>query len=412
MKLKSAWVLDEKQSLVQKDVYIEQDIIVDANNEKEELDCSHLLVLPGMVNAHYHGTSTVTRGLFMDMPVAQWLNDTPQGQLQQRFVNALNHCTEEEKIQLSLYEYMSMLKQGVTTVFDCRLFQQDYQAKKRAGELCGIRLTLEADDPSQLEDQGLLKTALPLPEESGWSQDRCSQAQFWKQNHPQTMFKAHCMETDLAASTIQSKGYQHTIEAYAQAGLLDEHSVLIHNCKAPAEAIQLAAKRGARMINCPISNLKSQNGVSPLKMMLDQGIEIGLGTDWGRLQFMDVMKCEYLLLRDQHVLNPAQIVWKMATEWGANCCGWPQIGLLKPGMQADLIFIRMDEPDFQPLISTPQFSDVLQNWVFDGRTEWIEHVMVAGQWKVKNRKGCILNEAELVVRQRQLMKKLISETLK
>ena len=215
MKLKSAWVLDEKQSLVQKDVYIDQDIIVDANNEKEELDCSHLLVLPGMVNAHYHGTSTVTRGLFMDMPVAQWLNDTPQGQLQQRFVNALNRCTEDEKIQLSLYEYVSMLKQGVTTVFDCRLFQQDYQTKKRAGELCGIRLTLEADDPSQLEDQGLLKTALPLPEESSWSRDRCSQAQFWKQNHPQTIFKAHCMETDLAAEAIRSQGYQHTIEAYA-----------------------------------------------------------------------------------------------------------------------------------------------------------------------------------------------------
>ena len=93
MKFKNAWVLDEKQSLVQKNVYIDQDIVVDANDEMEELDCSHLLVLPGMVNAHFHGTSTVTRGLFMDMPVAQWLNDTPQGQLQQRFVNALNHCT-------------------------------------------------------------------------------------------------------------------------------------------------------------------------------------------------------------------------------------------------------------------------------------------------------------------------------
>lgn len=264
--------------LIQSDIVIHQDRIAEFCNDSEELDCSHLLVLPGMVNAHFHGTSTITRGLFMDMPVAQWLNDTPQGQLQQRFVNALNRCTEEEKIQLSLYEYVSMLKQGVTTVFDCRLFQQDYQAKKRAGELCGIRLTLEADDPSQLEDQGLLKTARRCRRKSNWSQDRCSQAQFWKQNHPQTIFKAHCMETDLAASTIQSKGYQHTIKAYTQAGLLDEHSVLIHNCKAPAEAIQLAAKRGARMINCPISNLKSQNGSQSAENDACQGIEIGLGT--------------------------------------------------------------------------------------------------------------------------------------
>ena len=76
------------------------------------------------------------------------------------------------------------------------------------------------------------------------------------------------------------------------------------------------------MINCPISNLKSQNGVGPLKMMLDQGIEIGLSTDWGRgRSFWMLWKCEYLLLRDQHVIHPAQVVWKMATEWGARCRG-------------------------------------------------------------------------------------------
>lgn len=146
--------------------------------------------------------------------------------------------------------------------------------------------------------------------------------------------------------------------------------------------------------------------------MLDNDIEIGLGTDWGRLQMMDVMKLEYLLLRDQHVPNPAQTVWKMATEWGARCSGWPQTGILKPGMQADLIFLRLHEPDFQPLISTSDFSDVLQNLIFDGRSEWIEHVMVAGNWKVKNRQLCGLSETQLIAKQRQLMKKLVAETLK
>ncbi|MFQ8584159.1 MAG: hypothetical protein ACLSA6_17335 [Holdemania massiliensis] len=113
-----------------------------------------------MVNAHFHGTSTVTRGLFMDMPVAQWLNDSPQGQIQQRFIRALGQCTEEERVQLSLYEYSSMLKQGITTVFDCRLFQQDYKAKKRQG-VERDTFNFEADNPSQLDDQPLLRTALP-----------------------------------------------------------------------------------------------------------------------------------------------------------------------------------------------------------------------------------------------------------
>ena len=117
MKLRNAWYLNEEDHVIQGDLVIHQNRIAEFCNDSEELDCSHLLVLPGMVNAHFHGSSTVTRGLFMDMPVAQWLNNTPQGQLQQRFVNALNRCTEEEKIQLSLYEYISMLKQGITTVF-------------------------------------------------------------------------------------------------------------------------------------------------------------------------------------------------------------------------------------------------------------------------------------------------------
>ena len=77
-----------------------------------------------------------------------------------------------------------------------------------------------------------MRTALPLPEESGWSVEACAQAQAWKRNYPAALFKAHCMETELAVKTIQSKGYAHTIDAYTQARLLDEHSVLIHNCKA------------------------------------------------------------------------------------------------------------------------------------------------------------------------------------
>ena len=139
MKLKNVWQLDSQSHLIQQDLFLHSDQIVDFDDGGDELDCHDLLVLPGMVNAHFHGTSTVTRGLFMDMPVAQWLNDSPQGQIQQRFIRALGQCTEEERVQLSLYEYSSMLKQGITTVFDCRLFQQDYKAKKKAGELSGIR---------------------------------------------------------------------------------------------------------------------------------------------------------------------------------------------------------------------------------------------------------------------------------
>lgn len=38
--------------------------------------------------------------------------------------------------------------------------------------------------------------------------------------------------------------------------------------------------------------------------------------------------------------------------------------------------------------------------------------MVAGNWKVKNRQLYGLSETQLIAKQRQLMKKLVAETLK
>ena len=57
MKLRNAWYLNEEDHVIQGDLVIHQNRIAEFCNDSEELDCSHLLVLPGMVNAHFHGTS-------------------------------------------------------------------------------------------------------------------------------------------------------------------------------------------------------------------------------------------------------------------------------------------------------------------------------------------------------------------
>lgn len=383
MLLKNAWTINEQGRLTQQDWGVAQGRLTRTDHACDEVfDCSDYLVLPGLVNAHFHGTSTITRGLFMDMPVADWLNDSPQGQIQRRYVQAMEQLSFEERMQISLYEYLQMIRQGVTTVFDCRLFRQDEQAKLAAAAQAGIRLTLETDEPHPEWESERCKTALPLPEESSWSEAAAAEVLKWKQEYPQLLCKAHCMETALAAERIKKLGYSDTVSAYKQAGLLDSQTVLIHGCRLTDSALKEAAACGVRMINCPISNLKSLNGVSPLKNMLKQGIEIGLGTDWGRSSIFDVMKAEYLLLRHAHVEQAAMQVWQMVTSWGARCCGWKDIGCLEAGNRADLIFLDLNNPDFQPLISQEGLSTVIQNWVFDGQPQWVRHVMIEGVWQL------------------------------
>src|SRR6266508_1773135 len=75
----------------------------------EVVDASGRLVVPGLINAHYHSHDTLCRGLFEELPLEMWLLYTlPMGQ---------NRSKEEVRAR-TLVGAVESLRCGITTVQD------------------------------------------------------------------------------------------------------------------------------------------------------------------------------------------------------------------------------------------------------------------------------------------------------
>src|SRR5712691_10916380 len=73
------------------------------------IDASGRLVVPGLINAHYHSHDTLCRGMFEELPLEMWLLYTlPMGQ---------NRSKEEVRAR-TLVGALESLRCGITTVQD------------------------------------------------------------------------------------------------------------------------------------------------------------------------------------------------------------------------------------------------------------------------------------------------------
>src|ERR1700678_3056103 len=89
-------------------VAIEKSIEADRSTT-EVLDASGRLVIPGLINAHYHSHDTLCRGMFEELPLEIWLLYTlPMGA----------HRSKEEVRARTLVGALESLYAGITTVQD------------------------------------------------------------------------------------------------------------------------------------------------------------------------------------------------------------------------------------------------------------------------------------------------------
>jgi len=143
------------------------------------------------------------------------------------------------------------------------------------------------------------------------------------------------------------RGLGRTIPAYlAEAGILREGVLLVHNVHLARPEIDALRARGARFVLCPRSNAAHGNGVPDVTHFVDAKIPFALGTDslgsvpdlspWEEMRAARSLykgrKKDAALCRD---------LFRAATEHGAAALGLPG-GILAPGEPAD--FTIVDDP--------------------------------------------------------------------
>ena len=145
--------------------------------------------------------------------------------------------------------------------------------------------------------------------------------------------------------------------AFAANGVMDTPVLFAHGVWLSGDDMRLIAERSASVAHCPVSNLKLGSGVADVHAMIENGVNVCLGTDGvcsnNSLDLFEEIKLAALLANGKNLdptALPAYEALKMATVNGAKAQGREgETGVIAPGYDADIIMINTDAPHLRPI---------------------------------------------------------------
>lgn len=365
----------------------------------ETVDARGDVIMPGLVNAHTHLPMSLFRGLADDLPLQQWLNE-------HIFPAEASYITPESVIAGARLSCAEMLLGGITTCCD-GYFLVSHFFDAVAG--AGMRAILGQgviDFPAPgVPDPALNVTiarefsaarrslsAIVQPAIFCHSPYTCSARTLTLAKKAAVeagvLFQIHLAETRGERDQIVAEHGCSPVQYLERLGVLDNDTLLVHAVWVDAEDIEIIARRNARIVHCPESNMKLASGVAPVPDFLAAGIPVGLGTDgcasnndldlWAE---MDTAAKLHKVHRSDPTILGAETVLRMATIAGARALGMDdRIGSLEPGKCADLIVLNMNQPHLIPLYHPAS------HLVYSAGADDVRHVMIDGRWVVRDRR--------------------------
>lgn len=373
-----------------------------AANKEHHLD-EHI-VTPGLVNAHNHAAMSLLRGFADDHPLQTWLEEhiwpTEAQWVTPEFVR--------DGTELSAAE---MIRSGTTTFADMYFFPEETaKAALESGMRCQLHFpvldfpTAWGQGPDDYIQKGLALSdayrSHPTinvafgPHAPYTVSDEPLQRIATIAEEMQAPIQIHLHETAAEVSdSLESTG-ERPIERLNRLGLLSPLTQCVHMTQVTTEDIELLKQAGANIIHCPESNLKLASGFCPVQSLLDNGINVALGTDGAASNndqdLFGEMRTAALLAKgvsgDASAVN-AHTALRMATLNGAKALGLDsEIGSLEVGKQADITAIAVNQLEQLPLynpVSALSYNNISQQ---------VSHVWVNGNPLMEDRRLTTLDE--------------------
>lgn len=387
------------------------------------VDASNYMVLPGLIDMHYHSYGSLARGLGDGLLLEPWY----------LHARAMTVNRRDEEVRASVLAGASeLLRSGVTTVLDHLGGGIDtLDAAIDAHRDTGMRVALApmaADVHMPRSGSGLLDDETLTAFHSAWP----------KTDRPLDLTAYDQTMRRLAERWVGSDGYvqivvgpsmaytssdalleccgnlardydlavhMHLLESPAEYvggmampdrtmtgrmrrfGLLGPRTSCAHSIWCSAADLSHIADAGATLVTNPWSNLLLGSSIAPTVKWKQNGIASALGTDGcncgGSVDMTRNMSLALGLSRIQsHVaaewLTPTDVL-EMASANGAFALGRAgEIGTIAPGAYADLVFVRKDSPRFLGS------SDTLRMFLLGGCSYDIDKVMVGGRFVLED----------------------------
>ena len=377
------------------------------------VDCKGKVLMPGLVNAHTHVPMTLLRGLADDLRLDVWLLGYMMP-VEREFVSP-----DFVKLGTRL-ACAEMIRGGITSFADMYYFEEDVA---RATAEAGMRAVCS---------QSILK--FPTPDAASYEESLAyarNYIQGWK-DHPLIVpsvaphapytctdeiltataqlaqefdvpLHIHIAETAQEVENMRKEQGMPVVPYIKKLNLLDAKVLAAHCVHVDEGEIRTFQHYSTGVAHNPSSNLKLASGIAPVVKMLDNGLNVGIGTDGpasnNDLDMFEEIRLASFLAKGSSgnpTALPARQAIAMGTRLGARALYIGNIsGSLEPGKRADLILV-----DLSPVHNSPRFQrddlSVYAQLVYASKATDVTDVMVNGSWLMREKELLTLNEPELL----------------
>ncbi|MFN8453254.1 MAG: 8-oxoguanine deaminase [Anaerolineae bacterium] len=430
--LKNAWILI-------RDDGIEQIGVTGAELPLAErrIDLSGHLVMPGLINTHHHMFQSLLRNipLLQDVSLFKWLRV---------LYLLMSEVTDEDQYIASVINHAELLLSGCTTTVDhsyIKVNDMRFDTGIKAAQDIGIRFHLARGSMSVGESKGGLPPDQIVEDEDDILADTEYLIKTYHNPNPRAMVRianapcspfsvsprlmrnsvelarkysvcshthlAECPDDDKYMLETYGKSSVHVAEDWGWVGddIWYAHAVVLSD-----DEIELLARTHTAVAHCPNSNMYTAAGCCRVPALLKKGVTVGLGVDGSAANNSSNLLNEArnaLLLQRIHfgaeAMSPTQAL-ELATLGSARLLRRDDIGMLAPGMAADLIAINMHKLPFAGGLHDPVAAQVLCT------SGQVDLSIVNGQIRVLDGQLVGVDLPELVKRQNESAAALVRRT--
>ena len=359
----------------------------------ETVDAVGRLVMPGLINTHTHVYMTILRNYADDCDFTEWLF---------KRVNPVEDSLPVEAAYwTNLLGFAEMFRSGTTSYVDMHMYKcMSGKAAKDAGIRAFIGRGLVGDDLfgdakfrydeqlAEMKEYGSDLVKFILSPHAPYS---CSEKLYRQVIEESERLGLH-RQTHLSEGMAEIEGIKEKygvtpVRRLYDIGFLSEKTLLAHCVQMQGDDIELIKNSGSTVVTNPASNAKLGNGFAPVCEFQKAGINVSLGTDGtssnntlNMFREMGLLSLIHKGIQKDSTAAPADYVLSTATVNGAKALGMQdQIGVIKQGAQADLIFLDLKSPSLFPN------NNIISSLCYSANGSEVESVMINGRFVMRDR---------------------------
>lgn len=415
--------MDLKREKIEKniDILIENNKIqqigknLEISDDIQYIDATNKVVMPGLINTHAHIPMSIFRETLDGYGLQDWLT--------KKIWPMEDKLTKQDIFYASYLSFIEMVKTGTTTINDMYFMTEEII---KAMQEVGVRLqtTRTVMNVSGKED-GILRIK-ELKELIGKYNEKDERLTLNVGIHGMyTADSEYIDECVKIAKEYELPVHIHFCENTNEINDIKQihqkepiqvlknkfnnvKTILAHCVKLNESDIQQMKDMNISVSHCPISNLKLGCGIAKINEMLQNGINVTLGTDGqgsgSSLDLFETMKFTALLqkgITEEPKNLPAYEVLKMATINGAKALGLEKkIGSIEIGKLADIIIIDIEDTKIKPV------NNLISEIVYNVTGNNVITTIIDGKILMKDRKITMDKEKEIYEKCDEIIKRI------